>query len=259
MNYYCGLDIGSTFIKIVITSDTAICEQKIIRTATGFNEEITHIINDLCSKIGVPAEKIMATGVTGYGRNNYSKADFKVTEIKAIAKSINYIDPEARVILDIGGQDFKVVYLHSNGTVQDFFISDKCASGTGRFIELIAMRLNLTLDELSRIDLSDARNIGISSTCAVFADAEVIKLIAEGKKLSDIVYSIYVSIIRRILASFRKKSFHIALTGGVSGNQSFVSVLKRFVPEVFVYDSSDIAGAYGLALLAHESEIKKQL
>lgn len=257
MSYFCGLDIGSTYTKIVITSDTEIYGQEIFRTATGFNEKIEQVINQFCSKIGIPVENIKRTGVTGYGRNNYSKADFKNTEIKAVAKCVNKIDPEARMVIDIGGQDFKIVYLDINGSVSDFYMSDKCASGTGRFIELLAMRLGLTLDQLSEIDLSVAENIGMSSTCAVFADAEVIKLIAHGKKLSDIVYSIYVTIIRRVLASCSRRSGRIVLTGGVSKNKSFVSVLKKYLPEIFVCDTSDIAGAYGIALLAYENEIKK--
>ncbi len=254
MKYFCGLDIGSTYTKIVIISGIEICTQEVFRTATGFNERIEDIIEQFCLKNGIPEEDISSIGVTGYGRNNYSKADFKNTEIKAVAKSVNKIDPEARMVIDIGGQDFKIVYLNENGAVRDFYMSDKCASGTGRFIELLAMRLNLTLDELSDIDLSDAANINLSSTCAVFADAEVIKLIAEGKKLSDIVYSIYVTIIRRILSSFRRKKGHVVLTGGVSKNKSFVSVLKKFMPEINILDTSEVAGAYGIALIAYENE-----
>jgi predicted CoA-substrate-specific enzyme activase len=208
--------------------------------------------------MGITAEKIRKTGVTGYGRKNYDKADFEITEIKAVAKCVNYTDPEADIVLDIGGQDFKIVYLDRDGNVQDFFISDKCASGSGRFIELLAMRLNLSLDELSGIDLSDARNIGLSSTCAVFADAEVTKLIAEGKKLTDIIYSVYLTVIRRILTSSRHKEGHIALTGGVSNNASFVSVLRKYLPRVSTGNNSEIAGAYGTALLAYESEIKQR-
>lgn len=257
MNYFCGLDIGSTYTKMVVTSETEICGQEVFRTAAGYNEKINHVINHFCSKNGISVKDIRRTGVTGYGRNNYSEADFKVTEIKGIAKGVNNIDPEARTILDIGGQDYKIIYLHKDGTVSDFYISDKCASGTGRFIELLAMRLNLALNELSSLDLSDAKDIGISSTCVVFADAEVIKLIAENRKLSDIVYSIYLTIIRRILASLHNRDGRIALTGGVSHNKSFMSVLRKFIPEITVHDISEVAGAYGVALLARESVLKK--
>ena len=257
MNYYCGLDIGSTYTKIVITSGKEICGQEVFRTATGFNEKIGSIIEGFCSKNGISAANIKRTGVTGYGRKNYTKADFKATEIKAVARSVSYVDPEAAMILDMGGQDCKIVYLGENGTVSDFHISDKCASGTGRFIELLAMRLNLTLEELSEIDLSGAKNIGLSSTCAVFADAEVIKLIAEGKELPDIICSVYLTIIRRIMSSFHRKSGRVALTGGVVRNRSFVSVLRTFIPDLSVYDISEIACAYGIALIANENEINE--
>jgi predicted CoA-substrate-specific enzyme activase len=255
MNYYCGLDIGSTYTKIVITSGTEICGLEVFRTATGFNKKIDGIIDGFCSKNSISAGDIKRTGVTGYGRKNFPKADFKTTEIKAVARSVYYADPEATMILDIGGQDCKVVYLSKNGTVSNFHISDKCASGTGRFIELLAMRLNLTLEELSGIDLSGAKNIGLSSTCAVFADAEVIKLIAEGKELSDIIYSVYSTVIRRIMSSFHQKPGRVALTGGIVRNSSFVSVLRKFLPELSVYDISKIACAYGIALIASEIEV----
>ncbi|MEW6599517.1 MAG: acyl-CoA dehydratase activase [Nitrospirota bacterium] len=257
MNYYCGLDIGSTYTKIVLTSGTEICSHEVFRTATGFNDKIDRIINSFCSKQGISPGDIKMTGVTGYGRNNYPKADFKTTEIKAVARSVNYKDPEATMILDIGGQDCKVVYLRKNGTVSDFHISDKCASGTGRFVELLAMRLNLSLEELSRIDLSGAKNIGLSSTCAVFADAEVIKLIAEGKELTDIIYSVYSTIIRRIMSFFHQKPGRVALTGGIVRNRSFVAVLKKILPDIAVYDFSEIACAYGIALIATENDVNE--
>jgi len=255
MSYYCGLDIGSTYTKIVIASGSEICGQAAFRTATGFASKIDSMINAICSMNGISPRDIKRTGVTGYGRNNYPGADFKTTEIKAVAKSVSFTDPRASMILDIGGQDYKVVHLGVNGTVSDFHISDKCASGTGRFIELLAMRLNLTLDELSGIDLSGAKNIGLSSTCAVFADAEVIKLIAEGKELPDIIYSVYATIIRRIMSSFNREPGKVALTGGVVRNSSFVSVLREMLPELSVYDVSEVACAHGIALLAANSEV----
>lgn len=190
---------------------------------------------------------------TGYGRVRVSFADREVTEITCHGKAANYIFPEAHTIIDVGGQDSKVIQVDEKGRVLNFVMNDKCAAGTGRFLEVMATSLDVSLDELSEFSFHSKEKVEVSSVCTVFAESEVISLIASGYKKADIAAAIHRAIARRITGMVGQLDVRekVAMTGGVAMSKGIMHALEdKLKTSILVPEEPQIVGAWGAAMIA---------
>lgn len=252
-----GIDIGSTSTDLVVMSASKeILASLIAPTSTGIDNLIENLKREVCKKAGINEDDLTKIVTTGYGRKTTGLKDsISVTEITCHAKGAHYLCKDARTVIDIGGQDSKVIEINENGEVVNFVMNDKCAAGTGRFLEAQARALNLTLDEMSKMGLNYKNDITISSMCTVFAESEVISLVAEKKSKEDIIHGLNQSIANRTYALIKRvdgKGKYI-LTGGVAQNKGVVQCLEeKLQADIFVSDKAQLCGAIGAALLALE-------
>lgn len=248
MNYI-GIDIGSTASKVTVFDDSGIKFNLLMPTGWNSVETSKKIESDLIKNgINLEHSKIVATG---YGRVSVPYADKTITEITCHAKGAYYLVKKDLTVIDIGGQDTKIITVE-NGNVTNFTMNDKCAAGTGRFIELMANTLNLTIKELAELALN-GEDIKINSMCTVFAESEVISLIANGTKREDIARGVLNSIINRVKAMLMKHGVlgTVYLTGGLCELNPFVNLLSQQLgQEVKTSPMARFAGSIGGALLA---------
>ena len=246
---FAGIDIGSRSIELVVVDSRG----KILlkqESDTGFDPmaEARRLLD------GVAYDRMMATG---YGRNLLEIA-FEartVTEIKAHAIGARAFFPQARNILDIGGQDSKAIALFDNGKVKKFEMNDRCAAGTGKFLEIMARTLGYDIAEFGREALLAEKDLTISSMCTVFAESEITSLIAKGENRREIALGLHVSVIRRAAAMIQRVSSEgdIVFTGGVAKNPCMRTLLAQKLGGTVLYpDEPQFAGALGAALLAKD-------
>lgn len=253
--YTAGIDIGSISTKAVIMEDRLVLASRVI--FTGYNAEtagrkVFEMVLDDANLSFADIGRIIATG---YGRKSVAFADKAVTEIMCHAAGARYMNPQVRAVIDIGGQDSKAILLDETGRVVNFVMNDKCAAGTGRFLEVMARALEVDLEEFGKLSLQAAAPSKISSLCTVFAESEVISLIARGEKRENIIAGIHESICVRVLAMANRVGIRapIAMTGGVARNIGVVKAFEKAVGSpVAVSESAQINGAIGAALLAQQ-------
>ncbi len=255
-----GIDIGSITSKVVLLNDGVISGSKI--GFTGYNSEYagTSLFNSLIDEMGISSESIDSIVATGYGRNSVKFADKTFTEILCHAAGAFYMNRDIRTIIDIGGQDSKVISLNSDGTIRDFAMNDKCAAGTGRFLEVIARALEIDLESFSTLSLMSENPAPISTTCTVFAESEVISLIAKGTTREDIIAGVHDSVASRLSSMVYRVGLTspVMMTGGVARNSGLVKAIAiRLGIEIQVTDSAQINGALGAALLAMNKGLKQ--
>ncbi|MDI3498333.1 BadF/BadG/BcrA/BcrD ATPase family protein [Archaeoglobus sp.] len=247
-----GIDIGSLTAKCALMRDGELIAYKVIKVSPNLEETAERVFQETLKAAGIGREEVERIVATGYGRNKVGFADKKVTEISCHARGAIYFIPTARTVVDIGGQDSKVIAIE-NGKVAEFVMNDKCAAGTGRFLEVMAAALNLKVEELGDVAERATKATKISSTCTVFAESEVISHLASGEKVEDIVAGIHEAIASRIAAMARRVKIEpdIVLTGGVAKNKAMKKALeKEFGMEVKTPPEPQIVGAVGAALLA---------
>ncbi len=244
---FAGIDIGSRTIELVVVNDAGEIVLS-LQTDTGFDPmvEVKKLINEVCY------DCIMATG---YGRNLFeiSFAAPTVTEIKAHATGARAFFPKARTVLDIGGQDSKAIALFENGKVKKFEMNDRCAAGTGKFLEIMARTLGFGIEDFGREALMTEKDLNISSMCTVFAESEVTSLIARGKSRQEIARGLHLSVIRRAAGMINRVSSEgdIVFTGGVAKNPCMQNLLaEKLGRKVLLPDDPQLVGALGAALLA---------
>lgn len=252
-DYVAGIDIGSAMTKVVIL-DEEIVASRIVATSPEQRKLANKVMEDVLSKAKISFEEIRYLVATGYGRINVPFADKQITEISCHAKGVNYLLPSARTIIDIGGQDCKAIRV-KDGRVADFTMNDRCAAGTGRFIEVIADTLGVDLGDMGRFSLSAKQAARISSMCTVFAEHEVVEKLAEGAAISDIIAGIHEAMARRIHGMARRIKIEsdVAVTGGGAKNIGLVTSLRNiFGCPVIVPKEPLLTGAIGAALLGKE-------
>ena len=186
-----GIDIGSITAKAAILSDGRILGSKVAFTGYNAREAGTSIYETLLRELGIEEPTIERIVSTGYGRNSVVFADKAVTEIICHGAGAYYLNPDVRTVIDVGGQDSKVLAVNPDGTVKDFAMNDKCAAGTGRFLEVMARAMESDLDDFGPLSLRSQSPSKISSICTVFAESEVISLIAKGEGREDIIAGIH--------------------------------------------------------------------
>jgi predicted CoA-substrate-specific enzyme activase len=247
---YAGIDIGSRSIELVVVDERHDITAS-LQSDTGFDPmaEARKMIND------VRYDRIMATG---YGRNLF-EISFDaptVTEIKAHARGARAIFPDARTVLDIGGQDSKAIALYENGKVKKFEMNDRCAAGTGKFLEIMARSLGFEIEAFGREALQAEKGLNISSMCTVFAESEVTSLIGKGQDRREIARGLHSSVIRRAAGMISRVSSQgdIVFTGGVANNPCMRVLLQEKLGRgILIPDAPQSMGALGAALLAAET------
>ncbi|XOB63619.1 acyl-CoA dehydratase activase [Campylobacterota bacterium DY0563] len=247
---YWGVDIGSTYTKICgIDENRNIIDTKVIPTIVNQDEIVKEYLHD---------KNVEMLVSTGYGRHMIADS-FScpvVSEIKAHAKGAYFFNNETQMVIDLGGQDSKIILLDKNGGFVDFKMNDKCAAGTGKFLEIAANRMGLGLDEFSKIGFEANKELAISSMCAVFAESEVISLIAKKESAANICYAVHESIASRLSSMAKKfaiKSDIILFTGGGALNSFLVHLLsKKLEKRVISIEYSQLTGAIGSALCGFE-------
>lgn len=255
---YAGIDSGSTSTDVVIIDrDKNIIAQSILPTGAGAAAGADRALDEALAQAGLSRSDINATVTTGYGRTAIKLGDQSITEITCHAKGAYFLDPSVRTIIDIGGQDSKVIRLDENGNVTNFVMNDKCAAGTGRFLELMARTLELSLDDMSRLGLEWKEDVTISSMCTVFAESEVVSLIAENRTPADIIHGLNRSVATKTCALCRRVGGEESymMTGGVSKNRGVVSEIEKILGvNLHISDKAQLNGALGAALFALELE-----
>jgi predicted CoA-substrate-specific enzyme activase len=257
--YFAGIDLGSTMTKVVIIDE----DEKIrarVESHTGAEHRrlANKVMEEALKQAELPFAKIAYVVATGYGRINVPFADRQITELTCHARGVFSLFPSVRTALDIGGQDAKGLKI-KEGKLIDFVMNDKCAAGTGRFLEVIAKALDLKLEELGSISLKSANRVNISNTCTIFAQQEVIAHLSEGIPLEDIVAGLHEAIASRAVGMLRRLKIEpdVVFTGGVAKNSGVVKAVRENLGgEVLVPEDPLISGALGAALLGKEITLK---
>lgn len=251
-----GVDAGSRAIKIVLLDMESSEVLAMDSTDQGVRQaELTcGLLDRMLAAQGMSQTDIVRTVATGYGRNRLDFADSAITEITCHARGVRHLIPTVRTIVEIGGQDSKIIRLDENGLMLDFAMNDRCAAGTGRFMELVATRLELELGQLGEWARRSTEPAVISSMCVVFAETEIIGLLASGTRPEDIIAGVQESVIARVCAMVgRSVAGPVAFTGGVARIDGMSgSLAKRLDQPVSVVANPQMTGALGAALLAIE-------
>lgn len=254
---FAGLDIGSQSTCAIIINDKEIVAHALMPSGVNpkqIGKETLHLVLE---KANLSRSDVQFLIATGYGRYQ-AEADEQVSEITCQARGVQELIPEARMVLDIGGQDSKIILLGKNGRVIDFMMNDKCAAGTGRFLELMTQVLSIQLEDYGPLVTQSRELIELSNTCAIFAESELVSLIAQGKKKEDLARAVCHSVVKRVLTLAGKISITrpLVFTGGVAKNQGIITILKRelsFAP--LVPPNPLITAALGAAYIAREKSL----
>ena len=251
--YVAGVDIGSTMTKVVIKNET-ILSYIIGPTGAEHRRLAYRVMEEALAQANLSFAQISYIVATGYGRISVPFADKQITEITCHCRGVSWLFPSVRTVIDIGGQDCKGIKV-ANGRVVDFVMNDKCAAGTGRFLEVISEALGVKLEDIGEISLRSDNPEKVSSTCTVFAEQEVVSRMAEGAKLEDILAGIHEAIASRVCSMVERLRVEkdVVITGGGAKNIGLRKALQdRIGKEVLVPPEPLLTGAIGAALLAHQ-------
>ena len=254
MYYFAGIDIGSVTAKTVILNENKhILSYSIVEEGIVNEEAAKRSLNDALDEGGISQDMLKVIYSTGYGRDMIGFKNNSITEISCHAAGAHFLSPDVKTVIDIGGQDSKVIALDSKGRVKNFQMNDKCAAGTGRFFEVMSRALNLSFSEMGELAAHSKNPCHVSSMCTVFAESEIISLAAKGFSKGDIIAGLYESIARRTLSLMSSVKIlpRVMMTGGVAKNKQLVKTLKHITQtEINVSAEPQIIGALGAALLA---------
>jgi len=254
--YTIGLDGGSTYIKAALLRSGEVIDTQICLTGIANNAAALSLTDKMIERAGLSKEDIAYIMATGYSRKILELADDDISEITAHAYGVRLNAPQGYkpgIIVDIGGQDCKVIYLDRDYSVKNFAMNDKCAAGTGRFLEVVAQTLDTTIEQIGPISLESTEPCDINSTCVVFAQSEIISLVARNFDRKDILAGMHLSLVKRIIKMIKKseKGGDILMTGGGALN---VGIRKAFEDElmqdVFIASNPQFNGAIGAAIIA---------
>ncbi|UJS17438.1 MAG: acyl-CoA dehydratase activase [Candidatus Jettenia sp.] len=257
-----GIDIGSTTTKIVIMRDNAVLGSKISSTGSNCKRTVKQLLSNVLEEHHLKEEEVQYTVATGYGRRMICANEI-VTEITANARAAKWLMHEkenVKTIINIGGQDCKVIALDNNGIMLDFAMNDKCAAGTGRFLEVMSRILEVELDELGTLSQKAEDIPPINSLCTVFGESEVISLLSQGRQVPDIIAGIHKSIAKRVGAMVKKIGIREAVffDGGPAFNQGLKIALEQELGvKLHIPSDPQITTALGAAIIAYEHFLRK--
>lgn len=255
-----GVDVGSLSVETLLYEEGKGVLGYSIGLVGGNSKDASHrSFEEALSLAQVDKADVFHVVSTGSGREILDFADENVTEITCIAWGVHFLFPECRTIIDIGAQDTKVIRIDEGGRVVSFDMNDKCAAGTGRFLEVMANALNVDLKQMGEKSLTYQNAIEISSVCTVFAESEVISLVSEGKAVDDILHALHNAVADRTLSLLERVGVNdqVAMTGGVAKNIGVVKALEGKIGlPLKVHSEPQIVGALGAALIATEAKGK---
>ncbi len=251
-----GCDVGSLTAEAVIMENGNILASEIIRVRPKAEQSARDVMDLVLSKLDLKYDDLTYTIATGYGRETISFADGNISEISCHGRGANFLIPEIRTVIDVGGQDCKAIRVDGQGNLEDFVMNDKCAAGTGRSLELNAEALGVDVSELGPLSLESNKAIVITNQCSIFTELEIMHLLMEDKAIADIAAGINEAMARRVKMLVGKVGIknEIGMTGGVSKNIGVVKCLGEALGTTFVEFPEDpqIIGALGAALFAAE-------
>ncbi len=252
--YCAGIDAGSRAIKILLmdTDSLEIIASGVVDQGKEHDALSRELFERILKDNGLKRNDISRIVATGYARNNISITDTTITEITCHARGVCHLVPDARTVIEIGGQDSKVLRLDGQGAVRDFAMNDRCAAGTGRFLEVVAAHLGVELQELGEMRSRSLKPAAISSMCVVFAETEIFGLLASGTAAEDIVAGIQAAVAARVRALVgRNITAPIIFTGGVAMVSGMANALESVFGEpVSTAPDPQMTGALGAAILA---------
>ena len=257
--YVLGLDVGSASSKVVILDGYKnIVSSSVFQVGTGSSGP-SRALDEALGKINLTLDDMKKIVATGYGRYAFEKADKQISEISCHAKGIFHLVPTARTIIDIGGQDAKAIRLDNNGMVSQFFMNDKCAAGTGRFLEVMSRVLEIDITQMAEYDSRATEVVNVSSTCTVFAESEVISHLSNNVPKENIIAGIHASVASKACGLAYRTGLEddIVMGGGVAQNAGVVRAISRELRRpVIVAPNPQITGALGAALFAYDEANK---
>ena len=257
--YFAGVDIGSTMTKVVVTGKAGDLLSVIKGpTGAGYRQLANEVMRQALEQAGLRIDDVSYIVATGYGRLSVPFADRQITELSCHARGVYSLFPGVRTAIDIGGQDAKCLKI-DNGRLVSFVMNDKCAAGTGRFLEVTAATLGIKLEDMGEISLKATRKIQISNLCTIFAQQEVVALLSRGEKLENIIAGLHDALASRVAALARRLGIEpdLVLTGGVAKNIGMVKAMKESLGcEILVPEEPLITGALGAAILANQVYVK---
>lgn len=250
-----GVDVGSLTAEVVLIKDGNVIHYVILPTGSNSRKAAERALDSALQAMNLKHSDLDYVIATGYGRISIDIADKRITEITCHGRGALYFNPGVRTVIDIGGQDSKVIRINGGGSVFDFAMNDKCAAGTGRFLEVMAQALEVGIEDLSELSEKATDTVTISSMCTVFAESEVVSLIAQGLPREEIARGLHQSIAERTAGLVRRVGLEelVMITGGVAKNTALVKLLnEKLGTTIIVPEEPQIAGALGAALLAQE-------
>jgi predicted CoA-substrate-specific enzyme activase len=252
--YVLGIDFGSTTGKAVILDEQGtVRAAQVSQKGAVSDQGVKAALAAALQEAGIGLGDIARTVATGYGRRMLDIADRTITEITCHARGAVRMVPEARMVIDIGGQDSKVIAIDPNGLVAQFAMNDRCAAGTGKFLEALARAVNVDLDDMGPLALEATQNLTVSSMCATFAETEVIALLAEGTPKVEVLGGVHAAMAKRTIGLVARvgKRDPIVMTGGVARNPAAVRHIEdALATKLILPERPQIAGALGAALFA---------
>ncbi|MCX7597744.1 MAG: acyl-CoA dehydratase activase [Armatimonadetes bacterium] len=251
--FVAGLDIGSVATKAVLLGpDAEVVSRSLVATGWDARSAAEAVLDATLRAAGLDRADLIGFGVTGYGRDLLAEAAFRATEVTCQARGVAVVCASARTILDIGGQDTKAIRLDEAGRVADFALNDRCAAGTGRFLEVMARALGMSLEELGAAAAEAMTDpLPISATCTVFAESEVVGLLARGEQRERIAAGLCRAVARQVVALARRVGFipPVAVVGGVARNAGVIAALKTETgEEIIVPGEPEFTAALGVAM-----------
>ncbi|MHA1733241.1 MAG: acyl-CoA dehydratase activase [Promethearchaeota archaeon] len=260
--YFVGIDIGSLTGKSVVTDgDGQILGSHVILDKKNPMATAREVLDGVLEKVGMEESQITYCVGTGYGRRKIPLADETISEITCHGTGAHFLVPSLRTIIDIGGQDCKVIRLDDRGNLQNFIMNEKCAAGTGRYLEIMAKTLKLSLEELGPVSLKAKTPVSLLSKCSIYAQADVLSLIGEGHKVPDLAAGINKAMAERVIVLAEKVGIQedITVSGGVAKNIGVVNNMEKLLGVKFTPLPVDpqIVGALGAALVARKAFEKK--
>ncbi|MEW5733387.1 MAG: acyl-CoA dehydratase activase [Thermodesulfobacteriota bacterium] len=255
---FAGCDVGSLTSKAVVLSGNRILGSAVIRSRTMPEETARKVMDEALAKAGLSMKDVKGFGGTGYGRDKIGFVNHVNSEIACHARGARWLVPNARTVIDIGGQDCKAMRLAEDGSITKFLANDKCAAGTGRFLEVMAKALGVPIEELGKLSARAKKPVCLASTCTVWAQADVVSYLNAGETIEDLGAGINNAMANRVatLANSVKPDRDVCMTGGVAKNQGVVRALEKLLGYSIVIPRKadpQLAGAIGAALLAAEA------
>lgn len=253
--YYCGVDMGSVSIKAVVVSDYRIMASCVTASGGNYKDGVKKVLDDVFSHVGITYDQLDGIFVTGVGADGFPFVAKQVSDISSQAMGCHRLYPTARTIIDIGGQFTKVARISPEGRVEDFLISEKCASGSGRFLQVIARILQINLDEIGPLSQKSKNPVEFSTNCAVFAESETVSRIAEGALPEDILAGVHRSMASRVSMLLRRLKLEpdVVITGATATDFGLVKAINDVLGvEVIVPESPKVMAAFGAACLAED-------